>query len=239
MPRPSVTPNQSPERSSPPFNALAARRLRAALGMRPENVAYGLRASYGMPHVTADLVAAWERGTTRPSGRELTALAGVLWCAPEELVGRAQVLRDHRVARGLAPEDVARALGIDLPVYLDMEEHSTWRGTERQAAVLTELLDLALPVLLTVTGRAGKLAELLREAVTTRWQASVRPVGKMLTSLDRRLLEVTLQELHQEYREHEERTAAAPQRGDYGREFLDRILDHFWSAIESRTGRAR
>ncbi|MGX1511094.1 hypothetical protein RKD44_002382 [Streptomyces collinus] len=62
--RPSPGPNQS----GPPFNALAARRLRAALNMGPEHVAHGIRVSYGLPYVTPDLVIAWERGGHRPRG---------------------------------------------------------------------------------------------------------------------------------------------------------------------------
>lgn len=71
-----------PEPVGPPFNALAARRLRAALNMGPEHVAHNIRVSYGLPYVTPDLVIAWERGTVSPGNPELTALAGVLWCSP-------------------------------------------------------------------------------------------------------------------------------------------------------------
>ncbi|MFE2138258.1 helix-turn-helix domain-containing protein, partial [Streptomyces sp. NPDC059466] len=186
------------QQPTPPFNAHAARRLRTALGMRPEHVAYGMRASYGMPYVTPDLVAAWERGTTVPSGPELTALAGVLWCSPGEIIGAPRTLREHRVARGLAQEDLARAVGLDLPAYQKMEETDEWRGNERQSTALADELELSLRDFVTVTGRDGRLAELLRSAVTTRWQAYSRPVGKMIP-LDRRLLEAELQELHQEY----------------------------------------
>lgn len=49
--------------------------------MAPGHVAYGLRAQYGLL-VTPDVVAAWERGLQSPTARELTALAGVLWCSP-------------------------------------------------------------------------------------------------------------------------------------------------------------
>nr|WP_316748660.1 helix-turn-helix transcriptional regulator [Streptomyces sp. NEAU-HV9] len=224
----------------PPFNAPAARKLRAALGMGPEHVAYGMRASYGLPYVTPDLVVAWERGTATPSSPELTALAGVLWCSPGELIGRPRSLREHRIARGLAAEDVALAVGLELLAYLRMEEHDEWRGTERQSAALAELLELSLPDFVTVSGRDGKLAELLRSAVTTRWQAYVRPVGRMVP-LDRRLLEGTLQELHQDYQGQMVATlswggtsAAADSSGN-GRDFLDRIVEHFWSRVEAGT----
>ncbi|MFJ8083848.1 helix-turn-helix domain-containing protein [Streptomyces sp. NPDC096205] len=231
-------PSAQPNHPGPPFNAPAARRLRAALGMGPEHVAYGLRASYGLPYVTPDLVIAWERGTLSPSNPELTALAGVLWCSPGELIGRARTLKEHRIARALAPEDVARAVGHDLDVYLRMEDTGQWRGTDRQAAALAEVLELSLPDLVTVTGREGKLGELLRSAVATRWQAYVRPVGKIVP-LERRHLEHTLQALHQEYQGQMVATLswaggnAADDSRDAGRDFLDRIVERFWTAVEN------
>ncbi|MEU1039569.1 XRE family transcriptional regulator [Streptomyces sp. NPDC005907] len=208
--------------------------------MGPEHVAYGLRASYGLPYVTPDLVVAWERGIAAPSSPELTALAAVLWCSPGELIGRPRTLREHRVARGLAPEDVARTVGLELLAYQRMEETDEWRGNERQSTALAELLDLSLPDFVTVTGRDGKLGELLRGAVTTRWQAYVRPVGKTVP-LDRRLLEDALRELHTEYQGQMAATlswaggSAAGDSSDAGRDFMDRIVDHFWSTVQRST----
>ncbi|NUP14930.1 MAG: XRE family transcriptional regulator [Streptomyces sp.] len=244
MRRPPAQPNQpnQPSRSSrrtpptPPFDAPAARRLRAALNMGPEHVAYGMRASYGLPYVTEDLVIAWEREIAAPTSGELTALAGVLWCSPSELLGKPRTLREHRLARGLAPEDVARTVGHELPAYLRMEELDDWRGTDRQSAALAELLGLSVPDFITVTGRDAKLADLLRSAVTTRWQAYVRPVGKMVP-LDRRALETALQELHQDYQG--QMTATLSWGGDNsdssaaGREFLNRIVDRFWTTLQA------
>ncbi|MFJ4524774.1 helix-turn-helix domain-containing protein [Streptomyces sp. NPDC088810] len=226
------------EPSAPPFNAPAARRLRAALGMGPEHVAYGMRVSYGLPYVTPDLVIAWERGTAAPSHPELTALAGVLWCSPGELFGRPQTLREHRIARAVAPEDVARAVGVDVRSYLRMEESGQWRGNERQSAVLAQVLDLALPDFVSVTGREAKLADLLRSAVTTRWQAYVRPVRK-LVPLAPDVLEGVLQELHEDYQGHMAATLSwgggSRSASESGREFLDRIVENFWAAVEKRT----
>ncbi|MGW0205954.1 XRE family transcriptional regulator [Streptomyces sp. NPDC003233] len=224
--------------SAPPFNAPAARRLRAALGMGPEHVAYGLRASYGLPYVTPDLVIAWERGAAAPSHPELTALAGVLWCSPGELLGRPQTLREHRIARAVAPEDVARAVDMDLRAYLHMEEGGQWRGNERQSAALARVLDLALPDFVAVTGREAKLAELLHSAVTTRWQAYVRPVAK-LAPVDRAVLEGVLQELHEDYQGHMAATLSwgggSTSASESGREFLDRIVANFWTGVAGRT----
>ncbi|MFE5817055.1 helix-turn-helix domain-containing protein [Streptomyces sp. NPDC056479] len=243
--RPPAQPNQPPNRSSsrnpptPPFNAPAARRLRAALSMGPEHVAYGMRTSYGLPYVTEDLVIAWERELTAPNSSELTALAGVLWCSPGELLGKPRTLREHRIARGLAPEDVARAVGHDVVGYLRMEENDDWRGTDRQSASLADVLGLTLPDFITVTGREARLAELLRSAVTTRWQAYVRPVGK-IAPLDRRLLETALQELHRSYQGQMTATLSwGGGSGDSsaaGREFLDRIVEQFWQTVQGSTG---
>ncbi len=207
--------------------------------MGPEHVAYGMRASFGLPYVTPDLVMAWERGTASPTSPELTALAGVLWCSPGELIDRPRTLREHRITHGLAPEDVARAVGLELLAYLHMEEHDEWRGTDRQSAALADLLDLSLPDFVTVTGREPRLAEHLRSAVTTRWQAYVRLVTK-LVPLDRRLVEDTLQELHREYQG--QMVATLSWGGDSGRsvaaghDFLDRIVDRFWTTVRDSTG---
>ncbi|WP_258055743.1 helix-turn-helix transcriptional regulator [Streptomyces sp. Ru62] len=224
--------------SAPRFNAPAARRLRAALGMGPEHVAYGMRASYGLPYVTPDLVIAWERGAVAPGHAELTALAGVLWCSPGELLGRPRTLGEHRIARAVAPEDVARAVGMDVRSYLRMEESGRWRGNERQSAALAQVLGLALPDLVTVTGREATLAGLLHSAVTTRWRAYVRPVRK-LVPLDPDVLEGALQELHEDYQGHMAATLSWGGGGrsasESGREFLDRIVENFWTAVEKRT----
>ncbi|MFF5469627.1 XRE family transcriptional regulator [Streptomyces achromogenes] len=221
-----------------PFNAPAARRLRAALGMGPEHVAHGMRVSYGLPYVTADLVIAWERGTASPGNPELTALAGVLWCFPGELINRPRTLREHRIARSVAPEDVAHAVGMDLRAYLRAEESGVWRGNERQSAELARILRLALPDFVAVTGREAKLAELLRSAVTTRWQAYVRPLLK-LVPLDKDVLEPVLQELHQDYQGHMAATLSwgggSRSASEPGQRFLDTVVEAFWRSVTDRT----
>ncbi len=204
--------------------------------MEVEHVAYGMRSSYGLPYVTPDLVISWERGDIPPTGPELTALAGVLWCSPGELMAAPRTLREHRIARGLAPEDVARAVGLDLLVYQRMEETGRWRGAERQTSTLASLLGLSLADLIVVMGRQEKLAELLRAAVTTRWQAQVRPLAKLLP-LDKRLLERVLREMHTAYQGRMAASLswagsrAAAGAGDAGRDFLDHIVERFWTAV--------
>ncbi|MFC3575516.1 helix-turn-helix domain-containing protein [Streptomyces yaanensis] len=234
---------QQPTPPTPPFNAPAARSLRAALGMAPEHVAYGMRSSYGLPHVTPGLVIDWERGTVAPSAPELTALAGVLWCSPGELIGAPRTLREHRIARGLAADEVARAVGIELLAYARMEDAAEWRGNDRQSAALAQVLDLSLPDFITVTGRDGRLGELLRSAVTTRWQGYVRPVGKLLP-LGRRLLEDVLEEMHADYQGQMApmvptldwgASSAAADADEAGRDYLDRIVENFWSTVERNT----
>ncbi|MEE1757122.1 helix-turn-helix domain-containing protein [Streptomyces sp. SP18CS02] len=220
-----------PAPRSAPFDALAARRLREALGMAPGHVAYGLHAQYGLP-VPPETVIAWERGHAVPGPRELTALAGVLWCSPAELLASAMTLREHRIARALAPDDLARRVGVDARTYLRMEESGRWRGNERQTAALAEALGLGPRELLTATGRDDELADLLRSAATTRWQAYVRPASK-LVPMRRDHLEDVLQQLHTDYQTRMVATsswgATGDSGGDSGRAYLERIVDHFWA----------
>ncbi|MFD9795045.1 helix-turn-helix domain-containing protein [Streptomyces sp. NPDC059070] len=210
------------------------RRLREALGMAPGHVAYGLYAQYGL-RVSPDTVASWERGPQTPDSRELTALAGVLWCSPGDLMAAAATLREHRMARGLSPQELARRVGLDAGAYVRMEESGRWRGNERQSEALAGVLGLSLRDYVTATGQEEDLAELLRGAVTTRWQAYVRPAAKLL-ALPRHHLEDVLEQLHTDYQGRMVSTmswgtsgAAESTAGDAGRDFLDRIVDHFWA----------
>ncbi|MGX1855623.1 helix-turn-helix domain-containing protein [Streptomyces sp. NPDC055299] len=232
---PVQTPAGEPRR--PPFDAAAARRLREALGMTPAHVAYGIAAAYGirLPPAT---VSAWEAGERTPSEAELTALAGALWCAPAELLGTPDTLRAHRLARGLAASDLARHLGMDPAVYGRLEDGGRWRGTERQAAALAGALALPLPALIRFTGRDARLTELLTGAVTTRWQAGVRPVGTVVP-LPGRLLREVLRELHADYQATMAATLhwgggeRAEESGRAGRAFLDGILAEFWARVDA------
>ncbi len=188
--------------------------------MGVEHVAYGMRSSYGLPYVTPDLVTAWEGRVVAPTGPELTALAGVLWCSVGDLLGEPRTLREHRLARGLAPDDVAHRTGLDPVAYLRMEESGRWRGTERQTAALVGLFDLSPRGLVAVMDREDELAGLLRQAVEARRRASVRPLAKLLP-VDRGLLENALGALHTAYRNA----------GAAGPAFLDHLVEHFWSAV--------
>lgn len=219
---------------APPFNARAARALRENLGMAPGHVAYGMYASYGMTHVTADHIAAWERGTAAPTAAELAALAGALWCSPSQLIGAPRTLREHRLARGLAVEDLARATGLDVDAYLRMESTGEWAGTSRQSAALATALALSPRDLMTVTGLNGELTQLLHDAVSTRWQAHTRPIARLL-AVDRHDLSGPLRAMHQEYQALMaatlSRAGGSSASGEAGQRYLEEVLDHFWSKL--------
>ncbi|MEU5020069.1 helix-turn-helix transcriptional regulator [Streptomyces angustmyceticus] len=234
---PMNTPAGEPSRT--PFQAGAARRLREALGMTPAHVAYGIRAAFGLP-VAPATVASWERGEGAPTEAELTALAGALWCAPGELLDAPDTLRAHRLARGLAPGDLALRIGMDRAAYERLETGGKWSGNDRQAAALAEALRLPLPALIRFTGRDEKLTALLTSAATTRWQGCVRPVGKIVP-LPKARLQAVLQGLHRDYQAtmtatlHWGDSPRAEESGRAGRAFLDGILAEFWArAGESR-----
>lgn len=217
---------------APPFNSRAARVLRESLGMAPGHVAHGMRASYGMTHITSDHISAWERGTALPSAPELAALAGALWCSPSELIGAPRTLREHRLARGLALEDMARSTGLDVHAYQHMESTGEWTGTSRQTAALAAVLSLSPRDFITVTGLDGELSQLLHDAVGTRWQAHTRAIARLL-SADRRALSGPLREMHQEYQALMtatlSRAGGSSASGEAGLRYLEEILDHFWS----------
>lgn len=220
---------------TPRFDALAARRLRATLGMAPGDVSHGLWAQYGL-RVPADTVVSWERGLSVPGSHELTALAGVLWCSPSELLAAPATLREHRTAVGLAPEDLARRVGLDTVSYRRMEESGRWRGNERQTAALADELGLTPRELVTATGRDDELAGLLRSAVTTRWQAYVKPAAKLLP-LPRAHIEDVLEQPHADYQARMVATLSwsgspgSREAGQAGQECLDAIVGHFWERV--------
>ncbi|MBO1329936.1 helix-turn-helix transcriptional regulator [Streptomyces sp. VRA16 Mangrove soil] len=227
----------SPASTPPPFDAVAARRIRESLGMAPGHVAHGLRASYGMGHITPDTVTAWERGLAAPSPPELTALAAVLWCEPTQLIGTPRGLREHRLVRGYAAADVARTIGMDVATYETAERTGVWSGDARQSAALASVLGLTPRDRLTVMGHDARLAELLGEAVATRWQAHSRAIAKLI-GIERRALEEPLRTMHQEYQRLMaatlSRAGGAAASGEQGRIYLERILDHFWSRMPDR-----
>ncbi|MGW0732264.1 XRE family transcriptional regulator [Streptomyces sp. NPDC002851] len=205
--------------------------------MTPDHVAYGMRASYGLAYISPDHITAWEQGKAAPASNELAALAGALWCAPNELIGTPQTLRDHRLARGLAVEDVARATGLDVRAYQYMEETGQWTGDRRQSAALGSVLELAPRDFVAVTGLEQELARLLTEAVSTRWQAHIRPIAKLL-SMEKRDLQDPLKAMHQEYQSHLTATLGrvgnAAASGETAQRYLENIVDDFWSRVSGQ-----
>lgn len=205
--------------------------------MTPDHVAYGMRASYGLAYISPNHITAWEQGKAAPASNELAALAGALWCAPNELIGTPETLRDHRLARGLAVEDVARATGLDVRAYQYMEETGEWRGDRRQSAALGAVLELGPREFVAVTGLQDELARLLTEAVSTRWQAHIRAIAKLL-SMERRDLQDPLKAMHQEYQSLLTATLGrvgnAAASGEAGRRYLEEIVDHFWDRFPGR-----
>ncbi|MET8676771.1 XRE family transcriptional regulator [Streptomyces sp. NPDC004647] len=228
---------QPSEGRRPPFDARAARRLREALGMAHAQVAYGIWASYGL-EIGAETVVAWELGEESPTEAELTALAGALWCSPGELMAAPSTLREYRLARGMTVTSLALRIGIEPAAYELIEQTGHWTGNDRQATALADALALPLPTLVEVTGRADSLAELLRNAVTTRWQAYVKPVAKLLP-LPRDRVEVVLHQLHYDYQSRMVSTlnwgggTSAGKSGEAGREYLDGVLEQFWERLYS------
>ncbi|NEE13511.1 XRE family transcriptional regulator, partial [Streptomyces sp. SID7499] len=91
----------------------------------------------------------------------------------------------HRIARGVSAEDVARATGLTLDAYLAMEESGQWAGDKRQSVNLGEVLNLPPRDFIAITRLEDELARLLAEAVSTRWQAHIRDIAK-LVSMERR-----------------------------------------------------
>jgi transcriptional regulator with XRE-family HTH domain len=197
--------------------------------MAPGHVSYGLRAQYGL-HVTPDTVISWERGIGSPDARELTALAGVLWCAPKELLNTATTWKEHREIRGISADDLARALGMTPAAYARMEESGRWQGNEKQAELLARALELRPRELLVATGQDALLVQLLRNAVTGRWQAYSKPLAKLVPLLDRGLLSAVLEDLHSAYRA----ASLSPDSGESDRAFLELIADHFWARTDPR-----
>ncbi|MBM7058379.1 XRE family transcriptional regulator [Streptomyces durocortorensis] len=202
--------------------------------MAPGHVAYGMRASFGTSHVSPEHVVAWERGTHVPDAGELTALAGALWCQPSELMGRPSTLLEHRIARGVSAEEVARATGLTLDAYAYMEETGQWTGDKRQSVKLGEVLSLPPRDFIAITRLEEELARLLAEAVSTRWQAHIRDIAK-LVSMDRRDLKAPLQAMQQEYQvlmaATLSRAGGTTASGEDGRRYVENIVDHFWSRV--------
>lgn len=85
-----------------------------------------------------------------------------------------------------------------------------------------------------ITRLEDELARLLTEAVSTRWQAHIRDIAK-LVSMERRDLKGPLSAMHQEYQglmaATLSRAGGTTASGEDGRRFIDNIVDQFWTRL--------
>ncbi|WP_037605864.1 hotdog family protein [Streptacidiphilus rugosus] len=213
-----------------PFDPAAARAVRSALGMSPAMVARVLADSYALPAPPA-LVIAWETGAAHPDERELTALARALWCLPGQLMGgRAESLRDYRLALDLPQEEVARRLRVPVRAYVRMELE--WDGDRLQTIDLATILQLSPRALVQATGRAERLDEILRRAVDGRWQSQVEPLRILVPTLDEDWISYALKSLA-----GERATASAlwgttgPAAAETRQSSEEELSDRFWLLI--------
>ncbi|MDJ1132867.1 helix-turn-helix transcriptional regulator [Streptomyces iconiensis] len=228
--------SMSPGSGGSSFDGTAALRAREGLGMGPADVAYGMHAAYGLDIEPATVVA-WEHGELTPDERQLTALAGALWCSAGDLLGEPRTLREFRLARSLSAADVAMEAGMDAAVYARVEETGVWTGDARQAEALAGVLRLPVPAFVELTGRGEELAGLLRRAVTSRWQAYSGPVTRIVP-LPRPYVEDGLRALQEAYASVTTASlgwgqASSAGARDASRDFMADILDHFWDAMET------
>lgn len=231
-----LSPYTSSDPRRPAFNREAARSTRQALGMRAEDVASTMLSAYGV-QVTPLTVLSWESGDQSPGERELTALAGVLWCSVGDLMGSLSNVHQHRLARGVSTFDMALRLGLSPAEYEEMERGGRWQLTKRQAELLGDALALPLRARLDITGRDAQVGELLRRAVTTRWQPYVQPVCKLL-DLPRARVGGILHHLHSEYQDMVGTVdwgggTISMEPGEEGNAFLARLVDVFCARLEA------
>lgn len=206
--------------------------------MTPAHVAYGMRAAFGL-QIGPERIAAWELQEDAPTESELTALAGALWCAPADLLGSPRTLREYRLVRGVAASDVALRIGMPAAQYEEVERTGRWEGNDRQAAELAELLGLSLRTYTELTGRSAELAEMLRGAASSRWQAYVRPVCRLLPGLEQGVVERVLEGLNDEFHRRsfsslswiDTSTETAQGSVDAGRVYLDEVVEDFWTRL--------
>ncbi|WP_107488770.1 helix-turn-helix domain-containing protein [Streptomyces subrutilus] len=222
-----------------PFSPGAARSARARMGLTAAQVAHAMGVC-GTP-VHPDLVLAWEHGSHVPSDRQLFALADVLWCGAQTLMGvEPRTLAEHRLARRLTVERLAYRIGMDPTRYRAAEAERRWDGDAWQTRALVEALGLSLRGLIGIMGRVDELAEHLRAALDGRWKAHVEPVAEIVV-VDVTSVGDALRTMHAEFAEFSERYMGhlvarnadarlkeiAAERAAY----LRRLVDHFWELI--------
>ncbi|WP_329568672.1 helix-turn-helix domain-containing protein [Kitasatospora sp. NBC_01266] len=221
-----------------PFSPQAARAHREALGLTAEQVTKAL-AAHGVrllpTHVTG-----WESGELRPDETELIALARVLWCPADQLMGAAPgTLRDFRVARELSREQAANRIGVGLRSYTDAESTGRWSWDEECSAALAEVLGLTLRDLVRVRGAGPELEQRLRQCVDGRWRAQLAAIGA-LVPVPRQTLGTVLAGLCGEYQVPSHwgagswGAAPAAEPGPRPPEPEQAPVDRFWSLLAGR-----
>ncbi|MFJ3894865.1 MULTISPECIES: helix-turn-helix domain-containing protein [unclassified Streptomyces] len=137
----------------PPFSPDTARSARQGLGLTPHQVAEQMNACGVV--VDIPLVHAWEAGEYRPTEDELFALADVLWCRTQDLMGieSPRTLTEHRLVRQFSTDRLARTIGMDPAQYERAEETNKWSGDGRQTSALLRVLDLTPLRLAQATGQ--------------------------------------------------------------------------------------
>ncbi|MEY9962191.1 transcriptional regulator with XRE-family HTH domain [Streptacidiphilus sp. MAP12-16] len=180
-----------------PFDPAAACAARGVLGLSPVMVARAM-ASHGVYAVPPQVIA-WETGELLPSEAQLVALARALWCPPGQLMGgRAVSIRDHRLALGLPPEELARQLGLTPRVYAQLEATPRWTGDEDETYLLAQALRLTPRALVAATGRGEELQVLLQRAIDGRWQPQAKALARLVPTLGREWIDHALRVLHDE-----------------------------------------
>ncbi len=155
--------------------------------------------------VPPQLVDAWESGSHVPNETQLFALADVLWCSTNELMGiEPRTLRELRWGRQLTAERLADRIGMPLAEYEEAEEQQTWNGNYRQTSALADVLGLGLRHLVDVMGRSGELEKLLLAAIEGRWKSYVGPIAQ-LSSVSEMRVASTLKAMQAEYKDFSER----------------------------------
>ncbi|MFB7468586.1 XRE family transcriptional regulator [Streptomyces sp. NPDC056224] len=109
--------------------------------------------------VDPDLVIAWESDAYRPTEQQLFALADVLWCNTNELMGieKPRTLGQHRLARRFSVTVLAQSIGMDASEYVRAEERNRWAGSRRQTLHLLRALNISLHQLADATSQSHAL----------------------------------------------------------------------------------
>ncbi|MEU5594994.1 XRE family transcriptional regulator [Streptomyces sp. NPDC020298] len=124
-----------------------------------------------------NLVISWESGSSRPTEKQLFALADVLWCRTTELMGieKPRSLAELRLARQFTVSMLAESIGMSAAEYEEAEKHNQWRGNCHQTLALLNAMDLSLPEVLDAIGQSEVQVTALPLGSRTSLWSRVRP----------------------------------------------------------------